>query len=56
MTNETHSFEDWFDLLQMQLSDRGVSFMDAGAVRADYDNGRDLHDVVDEIAAEYECD
>jgi hypothetical protein len=47
-------FDTWFDLLKVNLNDRGVSFNDANGVRDDYDRGRDLFDVVDEIAEEYE--
>ena len=32
----------------------GVGCRDQDAVRADYEAGRDMFDVVDEIAAEYE--
>lgn len=53
-TKETQSFDDWFDLLVMQVLDRtGVTFRDRDSVREDYDAGKDLHDVVDEIADEY---
>lgn len=54
MTNSDSEFDDWFDCLKMHVLDRtGVEFRDAAAVRADYDTGRNMHDVVDEIAAEY---
>lgn len=48
------SFEDWFDSLRIHVLDRtGIEFRDADAVREDYDDGKDMHDVADEIAAEY---
>lgn len=54
MTNTDTSFEDWFDNLKMYVLDRtGVEFRDADAVRDDYERGRSMYDVADEIAAEY---
>lgn len=54
MNNETHDFETWFDTLSMQVLDRtGVDFKDRDSVREDYNQGQDVHDVVDEIVAEY---
>jgi hypothetical protein len=48
-------FDDWFGVLQMNILDRcGVDFKDADSVRGDYDEGRDVYDVIDEIAAEYD--
>jgi hypothetical protein len=53
MTKNDVDFETWFELLKENLNDRGVVFQDADSVREDYDNGRDMFDVVDEIDAEY---
>jgi len=36
------------------LDRTGVTFRDEDSVRADYDEGRDVFDVIDEIVAEYE--
>ncbi len=47
------SFDDWFDLLVMRLSDQGINFSDPEAVRDDYDNGKSLFDVINEIMDEY---
>lgn len=54
MDKSTHSFDDWFDHLQMQLADRGIPFHDRDAVVQDYEDGKDMHDVLDDIAAEYD--
>lgn len=54
MTNSEFDFDDWFGVLQMNVLDRtGVDFKDEMAVRIDYDSGRDVYDVIDEIVAEY---
>jgi hypothetical protein len=37
----------------MVLDKTGVEFRDAESVRADYDAGKNLADVADEISAEY---
>lgn len=47
-------FESWFDMLAEALEEVGVNFRDADSVRDDYDAGKDVYDVVDEIRAEYE--
>lgn len=53
MTQEL-KFEDWFDnITLLVLDETGFEFKDKESVRADYDAGRDLHDVAAEIAAEY---
>lgn len=47
-------FEPWFDNLAMLVPDAcGVKFLDTESVRADYDAGRNVADVADEISAEY---
>ena len=54
MTKNEFDFETWFDQLAMHVLDRtGVEFRDEESVREDYEKGRDMFDVVDEIAAEY---
>lgn len=54
MTNRDTDFDTWFDILTMSLLDRvGVDFRDTESVRGDFDEGRDVHDVIDELAAEY---
>ena len=48
------SFDDWLYNLQIHVLDRtGVEFHDQDSVLQDYDDNRDMHDVADEIAAEY---
>ena len=55
MNNDSHDFETWFDTLQLYVLDRtGVTFRDEDSVRADYAEGRDVFDIIDEIIAEYE--
>lgn len=54
MTNKDVDFETWFENLCDLLRDEdGIVFSDSDSVRADYDQGRDLFDVKDEIKAEY---
>lgn len=54
MPRDEFDFETWFDTLCLQLLDRtGVEFRDEASVRGDYDAGRSVYDVIDEIAAEY---
>lgn len=54
MTNDEFDFDTWFSILQINLLNRcGVNFQDADSVRGDYDEGRDVYDVIDEVAAEY---
>lgn len=54
MDKTTHSFEDWFSLLQMNVEDECGAGITPEEVRDDYDNGRDLFDVKDEIVVEYQ--
>lgn len=58
MTNEDTDFETWFDILKLQVLDRtGVSFRDRSTARDDFDQGRNVHDVIEEIVLEYgPCD
>lgn len=54
MTKDEFDFETWFGVLQDNVLDRtGVDFKDESAVASDYDCGRDVYDVIDEICAEY---
>ncbi len=47
-------FNSWFCVLQINVLDRaGVDFNDEDSVRGDYEAGRDVYDVIDEIVAEY---
>lgn len=55
MTKDQFSFEEWFGVLQCEVLDQaGVDFKDMNAVRVDYDSGRIVYDVIDEIVAEYQ--
>lgn len=54
MTKDDCDFNTWFDCLRVYLSDeQGLEYRDPAAVLGDYQNGRDLYDVGDEIADEY---
>lgn len=54
MTKDEFDFETWFDSLAMMVLDKaGVDFRDQESVLQDYEGGRNLADVADEIAAEY---
>ena len=54
MTKNEFDFETWFDNLSMMVLDlAGIKFDDKDAVKEDYEQGRNLADVADEIAAEY---
>ena len=54
MTKTEFDFETWFsNLAMMVLEKTGVDFRDQESVRQDYDDGRNLADVADEIADEY---
>ncbi len=54
MTRDEVCFEDWFDNLCLILSGKSINFRDADSVRDDYEAGRDVFDVADEIAQEDE--
>lgn len=55
MTKRDSSFDDWFSNLQLLVLDHvAADFRDAGSVRHDYEAGRNVFDVADEIAAEYQ--
>lgn len=54
MTKNEFDFETWFDNLSMMVLDAtGIEFRDEESVRDDYEKGRNLADVANEIAAEY---
>ena len=53
MTKNDMSFDEWFDLLQLNLSDAGINFEDADSVRGDYEDGKSMYDVLDDIKDEY---
>lgn len=54
MTSDDTDFDTWFGVLQTNVLDRtGVDFKDEDSVRGDYDAGKDVYDVIDEIVAEY---
>lgn len=54
MTKNDVDFDTYFSNIQMHVLDRvGVDFQDEDSVREDYEAGRDLFDVIDEICAEY---
>ena len=54
MTKNEADFETWFENLAMHVLDKtGVEFRDEDSVREDYEAGRDIFEVADEIAAEY---
>lgn len=54
MTKTDFDFDTWFETLSNQVLDRtDVEITDMDNVRADYEDGRDVFDVVDEIVAEY---
>ena len=56
MNKETHDFETWFDnLVNAVLDQTGVTFRDKDSVRQDYDDGKGVFEVADEIAAEYDA-
>ena len=55
MTHEDYSFDEWFNTLTAEVLARsGFRFCDPDAVREDYDAGMNMHDVADDIVAEYE--
>lgn len=54
MNKSDTDFETWFDTLKINVLERsGVEFRDADAVRGDYEDGKNVYDVIDEIVAEY---
>ena len=53
MTKDDLSFDDWFDLLKVKLYEKGIEFHDADSVRGDYEDGKDLFDVFEDIKTEY---
>lgn len=54
MTNADTSFDDWFDILRVNVLEQAcVEFRDRDSVRLDYDQGRDVYAVIQEIVDEY---
>lgn len=54
MIGDDFDFDTWFDTLSLLVLDgAGVEFRDQDSVRNDYETGRNVHDVADEIIAEY---
>jgi hypothetical protein len=54
MKKPEFDFDTWFGVLQANVLDRSeVNYQDEDSVRDDYENGRDVYDVIDEIVAEY---
>lgn len=55
MNKTEFEFDTWFETLQAHVLDRaGIDFQDPDSVRDDYERGRDVFDVIDEIVAEYQ--
>lgn len=55
MTKSDVDFETYFENLQMHVADRtGAHFSDEAAILEDYDAGRNVFDVIDEVCAEYD--
>jgi hypothetical protein len=54
VTKNDTDFDTWFGVLNVNVLDRaGVDFNDEESARKDYDDGKDVFDVIDEIVAEY---
>ncbi|UCR75525.1 hypothetical protein PP742_gp41 [Alcaligenes phage vB_Af_QDWS595] len=53
MNNRTHVFDTWFSTLQNALLDEGIDFSDEDSVREDFEKGKNVFEVVDEIKEEY---
>lgn len=53
MTNNDTDFDTWFETLVSHLADEGVAFSCRDSVRDDFEGGKDVFDVVDDIKAEY---
>lgn len=54
MDKTEYEFEEWFGVLQCYILDEiELDFKDTNAVRPEYDKGRDVYDLADEIIAEY---
>lgn len=53
MTKYDNDFDAWFDLLKLNLEENGIQFNDQESVRFEYEQGKDLYVVADEIKAEY---
>ena len=54
MSNENLSFDDWFNILQINVLEKtGIEIRDEDAFREDYESDRDVYDVIDEMVIEY---
>ena len=54
MTKNDVDFDTWYStLVPLVLDGSGVSFNDEDSVKDDYEQGKNVHDVADEIIAEY---
>lgn len=49
-------FSDWYETLQMRLSEAGVDYNEKDEARQDYDSGKSVFDAVDEIRAGLELE
>ena len=55
MTKTEFDFETWLSALQSNVLDRtGIFFKDEDSARVDYDQGRDVYKVIEEIVLEYD--
>lgn len=54
MNKTDTDFETWFDTLAINVLERsGVEFRDRESVKEDYEQDKNVYDVIDEIVAEY---
>ena len=54
MNKRNADFDTWFSTLSILVLERtGVDFNDEDSVKQDYEDGKDMFDVVDSIAEEY---
>ena len=53
--NKTNTdFDKWFDTLAINVLERSaVEFRDRDSVKEEYEQGKNVYDVIDEIVAEY---
>lgn len=54
MNKTDTDFDRWFETLRVNVLARtGVNFRDRDSVMADYEDGKNVYDVIDDICAEY---
>lgn len=53
MSKDSLNFDDWFESLVDILAIDSISFRDRDAVEDDYNSGRSVFEVAEEIKAEY---